>query len=127
MLGTKLKVGGGVLAGALISGGLAFAAIPDADGTIHACMSSYERPGTPRSPNPTRVGDGAVRIVEGSESCRSTETAISWNQEGSPGETGPAGPAGPSGLSNLCADPPSDGAARRAELRGSGTRQAGGA
>ena len=72
------------------------AAIPSADGTIHACIAN---------------ADGAVRIidVEGAspQSCNSTtETALSWNQRGpagatgaagAAGATGPAGPAGPKG------------------------------
>ena len=37
MNGTKLKVAGGVFAGTLLTGGLAFAAVPAQDGTITAC------------------------------------------------------------------------------------------
>jgi Collagen triple helix repeat (20 copies) len=70
-----------VVLGALIAVGVAFAAIPDSGGVIHACYS---------------VSNGALRVVDGT-SCKSSETALSWNQQGTTGPTGPQGPAGPTG------------------------------
>ena len=68
----------------LIVGGLgiAYAAgvIPSVEGTIYACYS-----------------DQHLRLIEGSDSCKGTETAISWNQEGLPGADGADGARGASG------------------------------
>src|SRR3954468_15994447 len=61
------------------------AAIPSADGTIHACVT----PGT-----------GAVRIIdaEGGAICTAgTETDLVFNQTGPAGPAGPAGPQGDPG------------------------------
>jgi type VI secretion system secreted protein Hcp len=61
------------------------AAIPSADGTIHACVANT---------------GGAVRIINvetGATCATGTETDLTWNQRGLPGATGPAGPAGPQG------------------------------
>jgi len=65
----------------------AYGAIPASDGTIGACYSSV---------------DGAVRFVDGPESCRKdptggVETFIKFNQAGPAGPTGATGPAGPAG------------------------------
>ena len=89
-------IGVGALA---LAGGLAYAAIPDGNGTIHACVSG---------------GQGQVRIIDPAhEACRANETAISWSQtgpqglqgatgpqgqKGDTGSTGPTGPTGPQGL-----------------------------
>ena len=66
-----------------LAGGLAYASIPDSDGTIHACLlTSLEQ----------------VRIIDPSQQqCRSNETPISWNQKGPKGDTGPQGATGPQG------------------------------
>jgi hypothetical protein len=60
--------------------GMAAAAIPDADGVIHACLNKRT---------------GAVRIIDTeapvSATCTNKETALNWNQSGPPGEPGPAG------------------------------------
>lgn len=40
---------------------------------------------------------GAIRIVQSSSSCKSTEHKIHWNQVGPQGPKGPQGPAGPKG------------------------------
>jgi hypothetical protein len=76
----------------LVAGGIASAAIPSADGTIHACYN---------------LGRGTFRVVDadgpGGGRCPDTETALSWNQkgpagpQGGPGPQGPPGPAGPQG------------------------------
>lgn len=41
--------------------------------------------------------NGQLRIVGDTGSCRSDETAISWNAQGAKGDTGPQGPIGPQG------------------------------
>jgi type VI secretion system secreted protein Hcp len=62
---------------------VAIAAIPSADGTIHAC---YATTGTPT---------GAVRFVdETTTSCPAGESYVTFNQTGPTGPTGPAGPPG---------------------------------
>jgi hypothetical protein len=51
-------------------GGVAFAAIPDSNGTIHAC---YQRNG------------GNLRVVQSDSDCRASESPLSWSQQGPPG------------------------------------------
>src|SRR4051812_1605578 len=60
------------------------AAIPSADGTIHACVAN---------------ADGAVRIIdtEAGATCPATSKPLDWNQQGPPGAPGPAGPPGDPG------------------------------
>jgi hypothetical protein len=53
-------------------GGVAFATIPDSSGTIHGCYQKTS---------------GNLRVVESPSVCRSSEVAISWNQEGRPGSS----------------------------------------
>jgi type VI secretion system secreted protein Hcp len=68
---------------------VAFATIPAADGTIHACI------------NPTSTPPGAVRIIDdATQACAAGETPLSWNQtgpEGPAGVQGPQGDPGPAG------------------------------
>ena len=82
MYGTKLKVAGGLLAGTLLTGGLAFAAVPAEDGTITACRHN---------------NSGALRVVDSAAACRNQETALTWNQQGPQGPAGPQGVPGPVG------------------------------
>jgi type VI secretion system secreted protein Hcp len=64
------------------------AAIPSADGTIHAC---YDPASTPA---------GQVRIVDGdTQQCAAGEQPLDWNQRGPAGPAGPVGPQGPTGSS----------------------------
>ena len=65
---------------------VAIAAIPAADGTIHACYS------TTAASLP-----GAVRIVDEGQNCAATEKALTFNQTGPPGPQGDPGPPGDSG------------------------------
>jgi len=60
------------------------AAIPSADGTIHACIAT---------------ADGAARIVDAdtTPTCPAGQTAITWNQQGPAGPAGPPGPQGATG------------------------------
>jgi hypothetical protein len=52
-------------------GGVAFAAIPDSQGVIHACYQKTT---------------GALRVVDSAGNCRRSETPIEWNQHGPPGQ-----------------------------------------
>jgi hypothetical protein len=66
-------VGAGLVVGALVSGGLLFATIPDQDGVLHGCY----KPG------------GAVRIVDDTvTACKTEETPINWNATGPKGDRG---------------------------------------
>jgi len=98
MFGTKLKVAGGVLAGALLTGGLAFAAVPAQDGTITACRHN---------------NSGALRVVDSAAACRNQETALAWNRQGPVGPQGPVGsegPIGPTGPAGAAGEDGTDGA-----------------
>jgi hypothetical protein len=53
-------------------GGVAYATIPDSNGTIHGCYQ-----GT----------NGVLRVVESAGDCRSRERALDWNQQGPPGDS----------------------------------------
>jgi Collagen triple helix repeat (20 copies) len=82
------------LVGALAISGVAVAASSQSAETVRACASK-------------RTGE--LRLLRGSQRCRSTETRVSWNvrgargvagpagAQGTAGATGPAGPAGPQG------------------------------
>jgi type VI protein secretion system component Hcp len=58
------------------------AAIPDANGVIHACV----------------MPNGTLRVIDSAtNACKGSETALAWNQTGPQGASGPAGPQGPKG------------------------------
>jgi hypothetical protein len=80
--------------------GFAWAQIPDANGTIHACY--------------TKSG-GNLRIIDSGQACGSKETSLTWNQagvqglKGDPGATGATGAPGPQGIPGIPGAPgPSD-------------------
>jgi len=54
---------------AVVTGALAFASIPDANGVFHGCV---------------RTSTGAIRIIDTdqNQTCRAGETAVSWNKAG---------------------------------------------
>jgi hypothetical protein len=86
-LGLVLTVG---VAG-LVAGSIAWAAVPDGAGVIHACYND---------------ANGRVRITDTqnpklSACLAKTETALDWNQQG---PAGPAGDTGPRGASGLAGD-----------------------
>lgn len=88
-------VGACTLAALVAGAAVAVGAIPDNAGTIHACYATGNGLllGIPYS-------KGDLRAIDESETCRSYEKPVSWNQQGqsgNPGATGPAGPAGPAG------------------------------
>jgi hypothetical protein len=84
------------IVGALVAGGIAYAAIPDAGGVIHGCYKKS-------SPN-----QGTLRVIdtEKAQTCSNAESAINWSQTGPQGPQGiqgiqgPQGPQGPSGSSH---------------------------
>lgn len=52
-------------------GSVAWAVIPDSSGVIHGCRSNKS---------------GALRVIDApSQSCKTGETPLNWNQQGSPG------------------------------------------
>ena len=85
------------------------AAIPDANGVIHGCFKSAEdddedgretgsRSGDNKGSDDESRGNGQLRVIDpATDSCRPSETPISWNQTGAQGPEGPAGPQGPAG------------------------------
>src|SRR3954447_22129201 len=69
-----------------VSGGIAWAAIPDADGVFTACIAA----------------DGSVRMIDPSLDgtaghCVGGENRVSWNKKGIEGPKGPTGATGPQG------------------------------
>lgn len=85
----RALVGAGIAATSMLVGGIAFAAVPDAQGTINACYLN---------------GVGTLRIADPGKTpkCNDTgrfftETAVSWKASGGTGAQGPVGPAGPTG------------------------------
>lgn len=81
-LRSRALTAGAVAGGLVLAGGVAYAAIPSADGTIHACYSEKT---------------GALRAVDGSANCRQAEQPLVWNQNGPKGDPGPEGPKGEEG------------------------------
>jgi type VI secretion system secreted protein Hcp len=74
------------LAAALGAGtAVAIAAIPGADGTIRGCYPTAD-------PNAR-----ALRIIEETQTCATTEQLLTWNQSGPTGPQGPPGDPGPPG------------------------------
>jgi Collagen triple helix repeat (20 copies) len=72
-----------------LSGGIAYATIPDGGGVYTACM--LNNVGTIRMIDPS-LPPSSLR-----SRCTQFETEISWNQSGQPGPPGPAGPKGDTG------------------------------
>lgn len=67
----------------VVAGGVAYATIPDANGVIHGCRNRQV---------------GVLRVIDSARStCLSSETALDWNQTGTPGPQGPPGEPGPEG------------------------------
>jgi hypothetical protein len=75
----------GALAVTAVATGVSWATI-GGGGVINAC---YQK------------NSGALRVIDtASDSCRSSEVALDWNQTGQQGASGPSGPAGPPGPSS---------------------------
>lgn len=70
----------------VVLGGIAYASIPAADGTINGCYKNS--------------GNHDLVVVDSAASCPSGYTALNWNQtgpQGPQGATGATGPQGPAG------------------------------
>jgi hypothetical protein len=67
---------------ALAGAGIAYGAIPDANGVIHACVTKNTR---------------YVRVISATAKCGTGEVALSWNEQGSLGDPGKDGAPGPKG------------------------------
>jgi hypothetical protein len=79
--GTRITLAG-LLLGAVLAGGVAWATIPGSDSTIHGCYKQTS---------------GDLRVVDKAGDCKNNEIAISWSDHGTAGATGPVGPSGPPG------------------------------
>src|SRR5690242_1182955 len=71
------SLGLGLVIGIVVAGGVgvAYAAIPDAGGVVHACYQNVSSPNKP------------VKLLNTSQrtTCPSGWSAVSWNQAGQPG------------------------------------------
>jgi hypothetical protein len=79
---SRVVIGG---VAAVAAGGVAaYAAIPDGNKVIHACYQQQS---------------GQLRVIDTDrgDSCRPSERALQWNQQGPKGDRGPQGPPGPPG------------------------------
>jgi hypothetical protein len=77
----------GLLLGATLVGGVAWATIPSSPGgVIDGCYRTS-----------TDDQKGQLRVVDDPASCRSNELPIRWNQQGQQGEAGAQGPKGDPG------------------------------
>jgi hypothetical protein len=94
---TRKRVGLVAAVSALVTAtGIGYAAIPDADGNIYACM---------RNTGTIRLIDKSLPTTSPLATCTSSETEVSWSKgakgdtgaQGPPGPVGPAGPTGPQG------------------------------
>lgn len=83
--------GAALLAGLLLTAGIAYASIPGPDGVIHGCYKTG-------NPNP-----GSVIVIDHTASCPSGYIALNWNQTGPQGPAGPQGPPGVSGYQMVTA------------------------
>jgi len=90
---TRIIVAIGIVAALLVIAGVATASIPDANGTLHACVK--------------KVG-GQVRAIDPSagQTCNSNEYPETWNLTGLDGAKGSPGPPG---LQGMQGDPGSSG------------------
>jgi Collagen triple helix repeat (20 copies) len=74
-----------VAAVAIVAVGVARAAIPGGDGTVHACYST------------SGASPGQLRVTDEGQSCGAGESQLSWPAQGRTGVIGPAGPQGAAG------------------------------
>jgi hypothetical protein len=71
------------VAATALAGGIAWAAIPGASGVINGCYQKVE---------------GQLRVIDpGTDSCRPSEVAITWNERGVAGGKGDPGAPGGDG------------------------------
>jgi hypothetical protein len=85
----KALTAAAVAGGLVLAGGVAYAAIPAADGTITGCYTAANSVlGMPK---------GSLRVVDDAAHCRRNEQPLTWNQVGPKGDPGPAGEKGEQG------------------------------
>jgi type VI secretion system secreted protein Hcp len=75
---------------------VAVATVPDSSGVIHACVATVPAGGLPATGANLRVIDFPTQQCN-PPGALSTETALSWNTAGPPGQTGAQGPPGANG------------------------------
>ena len=82
-----LSAAAGALIATSLAGGIAWAAIPAADGQINGCYQKNE---------------GQLRVIDpGTDACRPSEIRIVWSQAGGPGLQGDPGAPGSAGRDGL--------------------------
>lgn len=80
---------GAVALVAAVAGSVAWAAIPETDGTIHVCYQAREA---------ARRGGADLRVIDPATGrCHRSDTELTFAQTGPRGAAGPAGAAGPQG------------------------------
>jgi hypothetical protein len=80
----------GLVSAAALVGGVAWATSPGPSGLIQGCY---------------KTSNGSFRVVERSDDCKSSETAISWNRKGEPGAAGANGHDGAPGANGALGTP----------------------
>ena len=86
---SKYWIAAGVAAIAVIAAGVAYAAIPDSNGVIHACML--------KSTGTIRLIDPSLSSKDLRGHCTALETQVSWSQQGPKGDPGLQGSPGAKG------------------------------
>jgi len=82
-----LSAGAGAVIATLLAGGIAWAALPGAGGVITGCYQKVE---------------GQLRVIDSArDSCRASEVAISWNEQGVQGNRGDPGAPGRDGRDGM--------------------------
>ena len=77
----------GALITATLAGGIAWAAVPAAEGQINGCYQKNE---------------GQLRVIDpGADACQPSEIPIAWSQAGGPGLPGDSGVPGRAGQDGL--------------------------
>ncbi|MGZ4380197.1 MAG: hypothetical protein ACXVZ2_02560 [Gaiellaceae bacterium] len=86
---SKHWIAAGVAAIVVIAAGVAYAAIPDSNGVIHACML--------KSTGTIRLIDPSLSSKDLRGHCTTLETEVSWSQQGPKGDPGLQGAPGAKG------------------------------
>ncbi len=83
----------------VVSVGVAYAAIPDANGVIKGCFKKSGHDDDDDDGGPK----GSLRVIDTAkgEKCKKNETALSWNQKGPKGDKGDKGDTGAQGAQGV--------------------------
>ncbi len=82
-----LSAAAGVVVATVLAGGIAWGAIPGAGGVINGCYQKDE---------------GQLRVIDpATDTCRPSEVAIVWNEQGVKGDKGDKGDPGAPGRDGL--------------------------